>query len=331
MPSHCPLTLFIIKRFYDYQGKNQISNGLRTSALFVVEMLLAEGNRAKMVEAIDGNSIDALVSQNNPTKVVLEAIWVTPTKMAELQKLHPSVQWTVRIHSEVPFLAAEGNAISWIASYLQQGIEVAFNSAETARDFQIMGKTSYLPNYYPLRKPRTIKPSSVQLDVGCFGAIRPLKNQLIQAFAAIQYAKDKGKVLFFHMNGTRIEQDGNNNLKNIVALFDSLGEQFNLVLHPWAEHEDFLELIASMDMCLQVSYSESFNITSADAASMGVPLVGSEAIAWLPERSQADVNSVASMVEAMGKADTTNVQMNQWALTTYLRNTVVVWNQWIKS
>ena len=167
--------------------------------------------------------------------------------------------------------------------------------------------------------------------MGCFGAIRPLKNQLIQAFAAIQYAKKHGKVLFFHMNGTRIEQDGNNNLKNIVALFDSMGEQFNLVLHPWNEHEDFLELIGSMDMCLQVSFTESFNIISADAISMGVPLVGSEAIAWLPERSQADVNQVASIVEAMERADRTNVHMNQWSLTQYLRNTVAIWNQWINA
>ena len=133
------------------------------------------------------------------------------------------------------------------------------------------------------------------------------------------------------MNGTRIEQDGNNNLKNIVALFDSMGEQFNLVLHPWNEHEDFLELIGSMDMCLQVSFTESFNIISADAISMGVPLVGSEAIAWLPERSQADVNQVASIVEAMERADRTNVHMNQWSLTQYLRNTVAIWNQWINA
>lgn len=94
------------------------------------------------------------------------------------------------------------------------------------------------------------------------------------------------------------------------------------------KHDDFLELIASMDVCLQVSLSESFNITSADAASMGVPLVGSEAISWLPERSQADVDSAASIASAMKRADTTTVWMNHHALKEYTKRTVEAWNEW---
>src|SRR6202043_1892147 len=108
-----PLTLFIVKQFYSSPGYCH-STGLRTSAQFVVDMLLSEGHRAKLVEAVDGNSIDRLVSQNNPTRVVLEAIWVTPDKLAQLIKLHPKVRWTVRIHSEISFLANEGMAFAWI-------------------------------------------------------------------------------------------------------------------------------------------------------------------------------------------------------------------------
>jgi hypothetical protein len=163
--------------------------------------------------------------------------------------------------------------------------------------------------------------------VGCFGAIRPLKNQLIQAFAAIRFAQRKKKKLVFHMNGSRIEQNGSSNLKNIQALFAATGE--TLELHPWMEHEEFLELVASMDICLQVSLSESFNITSADAVSMGVPLVGSEAISWLPERSQADVNSAESICEAMGREGAITVTMNHYALKSYLAHTVKAWNRWV--
>lgn len=293
----------------------------------MVEMLLSQGHRAKLVEAIDGNSIDALVAQNHPAQVVIEAIWVTPGKMDELQRLHPKVRWTIRCHSEIPFLANEGVAISWLVSYLQQGIEVAFNSEQTVQDFSVLGKSSYLPNYYPLRKPRLVRPECRQLDIGCFGAIRPLKNQLIQAFAAVEFAKSKGKKLVLHMNGSRIEQFGQNNLKNIQALFDATGQ--TLELHPWLDHDDFLELIAQMDMCLQVSISESFNIVSADAVSMGVPLVGSDAICWLPELSQARTNSVDSIIAAMKMAGQTTVAMNHAALENYLHRAIRVWLNWI--
>lgn len=324
-----PLTLVIIKKCYAYDGHKCISNGLKTSAQFVVNLLLHEGYRAKLVEAVDGNSIDALVTQYAPARVVLEAIWVTPAKMAHLQKLHPKVRWTVRIHSETPFLAQEGMAVDWIASYVRLGIEVAFNSPYTAADFAIVGKATYLPNYYPLRKPRSRKAHSGRLDVGCFGAVRPLKNQLIQAMAAIEFAKKAGLSLHFHMNGSRIEQDGSNNLKNIRALFAVVGKPYKLVLHDWMGHEDFLELIAEMDICLQVSLTESFNITSADAVSMGVPLIGSPAIRWLPARSQASTDNAADIVRAMGHADQSMVLMNHAALTSYLATATGIWLDWI--
>jgi hypothetical protein len=329
MKSSQPLTLFIIKQFYGYNGQYTVCNGLRVSAQFVVDLLLYEGHRAKLVQAIDGNSIDKLVSENLPAKVILEAIWVTPTKMAELQKLHPKVKWTVRVHSEIPFLANEGVAVEWIAAYIKQGIEVAFNSSNTANDFSILGIVSYLPNYYPVRKPRTSKPSDGTLDVGCFGAIRPLKNQLIQAFAAVKYAQIRKVPLIFHMNGSRIEQSGANNLRQIQALMTATGQ--TLVMHSWLDHTDFLELIATMDICLQVSLSESFNIVSADAVSMGVPLVGSESIGWLPELSQADVNSAESIVEAMERAGSISVALNQHGLHSYLKKSSKIWNKWATS
>lgn len=328
-PKH-PLTLFIIKKFYDYDGHRQVSNGLKTSAMFVVDLLLSEGHRAKLVEAIDANCIHRLIRENGPAaRVVLEAIWVTPTKMAELQQLNPDIKWTVRVHSETTFLQNEGVAIEWIAAYLNQGIEVAFNSTVTIDDFKVLGATTYLPNYYPLRKPRPPQPATPILNVGCFGAIRPLKNQLIQAIAACRFAKQAGTKMVFHMNGSRIEQSGSNNLKNIEALLMAAGQ--TLELHPWMDHEDFLELVASMDICLQVSLSESFNIVSADAVSMGVPLVGSEAIRWLPERSVADATSSDSIVAAIKRANVTTVIMNQAALKAYLAGAVTAWNSWVTS
>lgn len=326
LPKMHPLCLFLLRKNHGYDGGTCISNGLRNSAKFVVDMLLVEGKRAKLIEVVDSNSIDKVVHEEKPARVVLEAIWVTPAKMRELIRLHPLVKWTVRIHSETTFLAQEGMAIGWITEYLLMGVEVAFNSGDTTADFQhtFSGKITYLPNFYPLRKPRTRKHPNDNLDVGCFGAIRPLKNQLIQAMAALIYARKIGKNLRFHINGNRSEMNGDNNLKNIKAL---LGK--HVVLHPWMDHEEFLETICLMDICMNVSLTESFAIVSADAISMGVPLVGSSAIKWLPERSQAPVDSALGIVHTLGHADETMVWMNHHALTGYLKKAVDLWVDWI--
>ncbi len=211
--------LFIAKKCYRYEGSKEVSRGLRLSAEFVVRLLSLLGISAQFREAIDGNSIDALIHALRPDRVVIEAIWVTPAKMAELIRLWPRVRWTVRIHSEFAFLASEGVAISWLAAYLSQGIEVAFNSGQAADDFRAVGRASYLPNYYPLgNQPISRRRPRSTVEVGCFGAVRPLKNQLTQAAGAIMYARSHGRPLVFHMNGSRIEQMGENSLRNVQAV-----------------------------------------------------------------------------------------------------------------
>lgn len=321
------MILFVIKRFYDYNGYSQVTNGLKTSAGFVVDMLKREGHKARLVEAIDGNCIDRLVTEFKPKIVILEALWVTPDKLAELRKLHPHIRWVVRVHSEISFLAQEGISIEWLAAYLKLGVEVAFNSSQAQEDFEGIGKSLYLPNFYPVRSLRYAHERNDHghtVNIGCFGAIRPFKNQLEQALAAIRYAKHKGKKLRFNMNGTRQEQGGNNNLKSIAAAMADTGNE--LVLHDWLAHEDFLELIQKMDFCLQVSYTESFDITAADSVSLGVPLIGSKAVRWLPVRSQAPVDSAKAIAEYMERTDQITVVMNHTALADYSNKAAIVWN-----
>ncbi len=326
---HRPLILFILKKFHGYGcgADHPTSNGLTKSATFVVEMLREQGHNAILEIAIDQNSIDRIVTRHRPDRVVLEAIWVTPAKLRELKRLHPHIRWTVRIHSEIPFLANEGSSIEWTTAYMEMGVEVGFNSSQTVRDFEILGTTSFLPNYYPLARPREFCPHGKTINVGCFGAIRPLKNQLMQAFAAIRFADRYSKHLIFHMNSTRLEQYGENNLRNIKALFKATRHELHL--HPWCEHRDFLKLVAKMDICLQVSLSESFNIVSADAVSEGVPLIGSTAIAWLPNRSQADPSSSENIAMAMSFVDQHTVKRNFRALRNYLIASIEAWNDWV--
>jgi hypothetical protein len=73
-----------------------------------------------------------------------------------------------------------------------------------------------------------------------------------------------------------------------------------LIAKKWLPWPKLLRLSEHMHLVLQPSYSESFNCVAAEAIRMGVPVVGSEAIDWLPPRFQAkadDVGDIARVAE----------------------------------
>lgn len=337
--------LFICKRggiyggVYGEYGNGRPSSGLKNSAGFVVSMLLANGIEAKLVEVTDNNDIDREVTAFRPTHVVIEALWVVPSKFTVLRRLHPRVEWIVRIHSEIPFLANEGSAMGWILEYLDMGIEVAPNSrrALTALRELADGRLRYLPNYYPrgLRPRKPIRPSNGAVEIGCFGAIRPMKNQLMQAIAAIGFARSRGLYLRFHMNGTRMEQGGSPVLKNISALFPQRKLGAELVLHPWFNHREFVRLVRRMDVAMQVSFSETFNIVSADCAARWIPLVVSPEISWVIPEYQAAPTSLESIKRTLEVAyDSRHEALptdNFWSLERVSREARGIWLGWLNA
>jgi len=329
---------FILKKRESNWGPYALSSGLFNSCTFLVDLLTSCGIIAELVEVIDNNDIDAVVTAFKPTHAIIEAYWVVPTKFPVLQKLHPLVRWIVRNHSKTPFLASEGITMQWTAAYLAQGIEVMCNSIEGQSDLQDAATAwglsdrlvTYGPNYYPLGT-LTLSSAPVSgrfVDVGCFGAIRPFKNQLAQAIAAATFAKLLGKQLRFHINSSRVELGGDPILKSLIAFFDSCpGAQ--LVQHSWVGHAVFLKLIGTMNVVMQVSFSETFNIVAADAASQSVPVVVSPEIPWLGSYAQADPTSVATIIDALRLVWDNPLGpriAQQWRdLMTYSRETETVW------
>lgn len=316
--------LFILKfRDYDYGCSygDGLSSGLFNSARLVVDMLNANGVAAKLVQVTDNNDIDREVHAYKPTHAIIEGLWVVPEKFKELIPLHPRVQWIVRIHSEIPFLAMEGVAMDWIARYDEFGgnVRVACNSERAQQaingyiheiDRKCLGasgisigrrrypNTLLLPNYYPYRRPWWKPyPNPELLRIGCFGAIRPMKNQLIQAMAAIEFAEARGKKLRFYMTHRDSEQGGDQVLKNIRALFAHTGHE--LVLRRWMPHEDFLGIMDMLDAGMQVSLSETFCIVAADMVSAGVPVVVSPEVRWASGGAKAEPTSLPAIVEKL--------------------------------
>jgi glycosyltransferase involved in cell wall biosynthesis len=339
--------LFILKRRPDYNGAVHthvgLSTGLYNSASFMNTMLNDAGIESNLEVAIDNNCIDRLVTKHRPTHVIIEAIWVTPTKFAILRKLHPKVKWVIRIHSELPFLAGESIALDWIADYSTiDNVILAINAPRMMHEIEVYLKTRnpmrimdyriiYLPNFYPqeYKSPKKIDKNKDTIDIACFGAVRPLKNHLVQAIASIDFANQIGKKLNFHINAGRIEMNGGPVINNLKSIFEQLSDSgHQLINHQWTPREQFLELCGSMDIGLQVSFSETFNIVGADLISQGVPLVGSSEIPWKVSAFSASPTESKDMVEKLKLAynySWLNVKTNQWALTNYTSKTREIW------
>lgn len=341
--------LVLVKKNNDYGDYSDPSKkskaGLYNSARLLVDAL----NKIHHIHAIldtciDSNVIDKKLFHFKPNLCVLEAIWVTPTKLKELVVLHPKVKFCVRIHSKAPFLAMEGQALSWIKEYEKiPHVQVAFNNKQTSRDFNAIGISNiYLPNIYTHIHADHLSIVEIILNllfknnkhrnrfhIGSFGAIRPLKCQLTQAMAAIEFANKKNAKLSFYINAGRTEQYGENVLKNLRALFS--GTQHHLVEMPWLTHEEFLKIVATMDICMQVSYTESFNIVAADCVLMKKPIVVSKEIDWI-KVGIADPNNVHSMVCTLedvwaNKRSYTN--HNLLSLKHYNEDAIEVWENYL--
>lgn len=344
--------LFLLKKRIDYSNKNShigLSTGLYNSASFMNQMLIDLGYESNMAVVNDNNDIDREVTKYRPTHVIIEALWVVPSKFYVLTQLHKNVKWIIRLHSEIPFLASEGMSLDWIGDYAAYPeVVVAVNSKRTLKDMRYYIKKKfewptdeinqniiYLPNYYPKGyKIKQFDKSKDTIDISCFGAIRPLKNHILQAIAAIRFADSIGKKLNFHINSGRNEMKGEpvaNNLRSLFEHLDNSGHK--LINHEWTPRDQFLELCSKMDIGMQVSLSETFNIVAADLISQGVPVVGSKEIPWLNPMYAPNATSVDSIYKNLLFTHFTpklNVLSNQFFLDIYTCRTKEIWNNYFK-
>jgi hypothetical protein len=339
--------LFILKRRSDYNehpsySAGGISTGLLNSAQFVVDMLNDCGIEAKMEVVVDNNGIDKVVSEYKPTHVIIEALWVVPEKFTVLSQLHPTVKWIIRYHSQMPFIANEGVFTRWLFDYMKQpSVYLAANSPLFEQEIkqilhtggyskhEVNQRVGFLPNYYPTKKyVRPHREQEEYIDIGCFGAVRPLKNQLIQATSALQFAQEIGIPLRFHINIGRTEMKGDPVLNNLRGLFTNVADAgHQLVEHTWAPHEDFLSVVGEMDIGMQVSFSETFDIVAADMITAGIPVVMSQEIPW----------AVSGIAKPTVSEDITrelhsawtfrcwNVRVNHWSLNRYTKKAKRIW------
>ena len=334
--------LFICKQRQNAYGT---SYGLLNSCKFLCNMLETLGVQSQVVSVVDNNCIDKEVYDFKPTHVFVEALWVVPSKFEVLLPKYSKVKWYVRTHSNSPFISNEGMAFEWFDGYnllktKYDNFNIAPNSLKLVNELKLsMGiNCDYTPNIYkPLEyqddkkyKNPMIHRNKNIINIACFGAIRPMKNQLLQAMAAIGFADEIDKILHFHINCARFEQYGEPIYRNIKNLFVN-NRKHKLIEHSWVGHEEFIKIIKRMDIGMQVSFTETFNIVSADFAYNDVPLVGSREVEWLNYLYKAHPTEIDHIIDRLWIAHYGRKiglqELNKCGLISYNLNALEAWKK----
>jgi glycosyltransferase involved in cell wall biosynthesis len=286
-------------------GYGHCHRGLGINALLTVKVLRKHGIRADLAAVHGINDVRKELTKHCPTHAIIQALWITAEQQASLCADFPQTHFVVRCHSQIGFLQVEPNAIKILRDllFLQEGLLNLSVSSNTYRLQEFLhhsykSKVLYLPNLYDLERVSRKRDESHGhrvLRVGSFGAHRLLKNHTTAAAAAMMMAERRGSDLEFYVNAGREENIAKNSvLKSLRFMLDRV-RWAKLVEVGWEEWSQFKQTVAHMDLCLQPSFTETFNIVTADAAAEGVPSVVSEAIEWVPHRWKAAVDDAADI------------------------------------
>ena len=102
-----------------------------------------------------------------------------------------------------------------------------------------------------------------------------------------------------------------------------------MLFRSWMPWEEFFSVVKGMDIGMQVSFSETFNIVAADFVWADVPVVVSPDIEWLPDIIKADptdVDDIAGKLSLVYRFRRTHFHaINRIALAKSSKDAVVAW------
>jgi hypothetical protein len=316
------------------------SYGLLNSASQVAAYLTERLNVCQITTIIDSNGIDKVMHSFNPDIVIIEALWVTAAKLDQLMGMHrySHVHWVIRVHSDMGYLSTEGNGIKTLNDYIDLDIDkltISLNNEHFTRVLsQALGfRFAFLPNIITYHEPfEDYTREHSRVDIGCFGALRLLKNQPFQALCAIEAANRMDKKLMFHIT-PNTPTDKDTVFENLKEIFKNT--QHELVIHPWMDTKKFHKLISKMDLGMQLSYTESFNIVTADFVSKNKLILVSNAIDWMPEMFQVSTTDYEEVIKKIifiyeHRNDDRLKKLTQKHLSDYNKSAKVRWDKFMK-
>jgi hypothetical protein len=316
--------------------------GLGVNALHTVRVLRRVPVRADLFGVWEPKDVaTTLAEMPTVTHCIIEAVWIGTAELNALMAQFPWVHFLVRGHSEVGFLQVEPGAISLLREQMlladqQLNLTVAANSRRlvdflrTAYDAPVL----HLPNLYDLervqRRRRESNPARV-LRIGSFGALRWLKNHTTAAAAALMIAHQRGAHLEFWMSVDR-EEHGKTVLTAVRNLFNGV-PWAELHEAPWLPWASFRRTVGAMDLTLQPSFTETFNLVTADSVAEGVPAVVSHAVEWVPEHWKAnpdEVRDIARIGSAL-LAEPSSAEEGLLALKRHVDAALAIWKRYLRA
>ena len=265
-------------------------------------MLRRGGIIADVWPVVNAKDLSGRLQRDPATHVVISAPWIPSVDIHSLVIANPSTRFAVNCHSNVGFLQADSNGVRLVREAME--VEMA------AHNFHLAGNSAkfckwvrsayYAALHLPAEPVLSWKPTSLPwrplytggtLRIGAFGATRPLKNFMSAAGAALEITHRYKANLELWLSAGRTEGGGDTILRSARAMLDGL-PNVKLVENGWQSWPKFRQSVAHMHLLLQPSYTESFNMVTADGVAEGVPSVVSHAIDWAPEHWKAMMDDV---------------------------------------
>jgi glycosyltransferase involved in cell wall biosynthesis len=341
--------MHLVLAYKNFAAKRNISHiGLGVAAINTSKSLRAAlGHTVDVWPIVDANHLRqklnlAKSAGEKPDHVIVSAPWIETPSWRSLLDLFPRTQFGINCHSNVGFLQADPNGIRLLREglALEMGVSNFHVSANSRKGSQWVrdayGKPcGYLPNLYfldsalPVRTQRPLWGGG-PLRIGAFGATRPLKNLISAVAGAIEISYQLKADTEIWLSSGRTEGGGETVLNACRALTQNL-PHVKLVLAGWADWAEHRSTVANMHLLLQPSYTESFNMVTADGIAEGVPSVVSDAIDWVPPHWQASVDNVFDIAR-VGRAllgDPHAVQDGVRALQTHNQDGLQAWKEYL--
>lgn len=297
-----PRVALVYKNFAAWAGISHIGLGVSASKN---KEYLGQNNIASEVVAARHNVdvVDYLKVRPDITHVVISAPWLSVRDVESMVVYFPNKKFVIVSHSNVGFLQADPGGVKLLRSYIELARELTnFSVGANCAKFQSWLSQAYdsevtlLPNLYPTYGVEKRYRGTSPIKIGTFGAIRPQKNVMTAAAAALLIHKKLDVPVEFHLSTGREEGGGGLILSAIREMTGHL-RGFELVERHWSTWQDFKRVVREMDLLIHVSYTESFNMVTADGIAEGVPSVVSTAIDWAPPNWMADSDNAEKIAE----------------------------------
>jgi hypothetical protein len=292
----------VILAYKNFAANRNISHiGLGVAAINTAKVLRREGIDTEVWPILSSADLDKKLAVAPADHVIISAPWIPTAELQALCIRYPSTQFSVNCHSNVGFLQADRNGVKLLREAMELELGNSnFHLAGNSKRFcswlsEAFGAPcAFLPNLYFLEAgqawPQRVFTGGV-LRIGVFGATRPLKNLMSAAGAALEISRDLRVPLELWMSAGRAEGGGESVMAAVKEMLLNL-PHVTLMSNGWQSWPKFRKVVGHMHLLLQPSYTESFNMVTADGVAEGVPSVVSSAIDWAPEYWKADVDDV---------------------------------------